>query len=144
MPSPEPSINPFQPEPATVGPAAEEPQLWTGANERCGRFVVVRPLAKGGLGEVVVAQDDELGREVALTRIQDRFTGDAGSRRRFLVEAAITAKLEHPGIVPIYGLVQDDHGQPCYAMRFIQGESLLEAIKRWHGAPARPAAMACP
>src|SRR5438477_105545 len=58
-------------------------------------------------------------------------------RRRFLNEAEITARLEHPGIVPIYGLVQDEQGQPCYAMRFIAGQSLAEAIKNWHasGAP---------
>jgi hypothetical protein len=98
------------------------------------RYTILRPHAKGGLGEVLVAEDTELKRSVALKRIQKRFAGDAGARRRFLNEAEITARLEHPGIVPIYGLVQDEHGQPCYAMRFIEGESLAEAIRRFHGA----------
>ena len=47
---------------------------------------------------------------------------------RFLREAAITARLQHPGIVPIYGLGQDDDG-PFYTMPFIQGQTLQEAIE---------------
>jgi WD40 repeat protein len=42
--------------------------------------------------------------------------------------------LEHPGVVPVYGLGQDADGRPCYAMRFIQGESMKEAIERFHAA----------
>ena len=48
------------------------------------------------------------------------------------MEAEVTGKLEHPGIVPIYGLGNDPTGRPYYAMRFIQGESLLDEIKRHH------------
>src|SRR5262249_31634250 len=62
-----------------------------------------------------------------------KFANDPAALRRFLNEAEITARLEHPGIVPVYGLVKDDHGRPCYAMRFIAGESLAEAIRRFHG-----------
>jgi serine/threonine-protein kinase len=51
---------------------------------------------------------------------------------RFLREAAITARLEHPGIVPIYGLGRDADGNPCYAMRFIHGTSLGQAVKAYH------------
>jgi eukaryotic-like serine/threonine-protein kinase len=101
---------------------------------RYGRFALQRLHAQGGLGEVHVAVDAELGRNVAIKRIQDRFVHNAAAKRRFLNEAEITAKLEHPGIVPIYGLVQDEQGQPCYAMRFIAGESLADAIKKWHEA----------
>ena len=111
------------------------------AGPRYGRFAVQRFHAKGGLGEVHLAIDEELKRSVALKRMQDRFADDVAAKRRFLNEAEITAKLEHPGIVPIYGLVQDEHGQPCYAMRFIEGESLGDAIKRWHGL-ASPVALA--
>jgi serine/threonine-protein kinase len=48
----------------------------------------------------------------------------------------VTARLEHPGVVPVHGLVRDDSGQPCYAMRFVQGETLADAIRRYHDAPA--------
>ena len=59
----------------------------------------------------------------------DRF--HEGARRRFLREAAITARLQHPGIVPIYGLGQDEDG-PFYTMPFIQGQTLQEAIDELH------------
>src|SRR5262249_3738286 len=81
--------------------------------------------------EVHVARDEELSRQVALKRIQRPCAGDPESRLRFLQEAEITAQLEHPGVVPVYGLVQGDSGQPCYAMRFIQGETLESALTRF-------------
>jgi hypothetical protein len=68
------------------------------------RFRVLRPHARGGLGAVFVALDQELHREVALKQILDRHADDLTSRQRFLVEAEITGGLEHPGIVPVYGL----------------------------------------
>jgi tRNA A-37 threonylcarbamoyl transferase component Bud32 len=90
--------------------------------------------ARGGLGEVHVAHDQELDRDVALKRIREDRAGDAESRRRFLQEAEITGKLEHPGIVPVYGLVRGVDGEPCYAMRFVQGDTLKDAIERFHKA----------
>jgi eukaryotic-like serine/threonine-protein kinase len=96
------------------------------------RFRVLRPHAQGGLGTVDVALDSELNREVALKRILDRHADDPGSRARFLLEAEITGGLEHPGIVPVYGLGHDDDGRPYYAMRFIKGDSLREAIETFH------------
>ncbi len=96
-----------------------------------GRFQILRPHAKGGLGEVFVARDEELDREVALKQIRGDDLG-LEKRERFMREAEITGKLEHPGIVPIYGLGTDDLGNPYYAMRFIRGQSLGEAIKQFH------------
>ena len=96
------------------------------------RFRILRPHAEGGLGEVYVARDEELRREVALKQIQDRHADDPTSRARFLLEAEVTGRLEHPGIVPVYGLGRDADGRPYYAMRFIRGESLKEAIARFH------------
>jgi tetratricopeptide (TPR) repeat protein/tRNA A-37 threonylcarbamoyl transferase component Bud32 len=96
------------------------------------RYRPLRFHAKGGLGEVHVARDEELQRDVALKRLQQQFAADSESRRRFLREAEVTGRLEHPGIVPVYGMVQDADGQPCYAMRFIEGESLKDAIERFH------------
>jgi serine/threonine-protein kinase len=101
---------------------------------RDGRFQILRPHARGGLGEVFVARDGELNREVALKEIQDRHADHPESRTRFVLEAEITGALEHPGIVPVYGLGTYPDGRPYYAMRFIRGESLQEAIKRFHAA----------
>lgn len=96
------------------------------------RFKVIRPHARGGLGEVFVAKDRELNREVALKEIQSRFADHTDSRSRFLLEAEVTGGLEHPGIVPVYGLGSYEDGRPYYAMRFIKGDSLKEAIAAFH------------
>jgi tetratricopeptide (TPR) repeat protein/tRNA A-37 threonylcarbamoyl transferase component Bud32 len=98
------------------------------------RFRILRPHAKGGLGQISVAEDQELHREVALKEIQDRHADNPESRSRFVLEAEITGGLEHPGIVPVYGLGQYADGRPFYAMRFIRGDSLNEAIQRFHRA----------
>ena len=97
------------------------------------RFRVLRPHARGGLGAVFIALDAELNREVALKQILDRQADDPVSRQRFLREAEVTGGLEHPGIVPVYGLGADADGRPFYAMRFIRGSSLKEAIEHFHG-----------
>ena len=98
------------------------------------RYRIVREHAKGGLGEVFVAYDEELNREVALKEIQGRHADNSESRARFMIEAEVTGGLEHPGIVPVYGLGQYPDGRPYYAMRFIRGQSLKEAIARFHKA----------
>jgi serine/threonine-protein kinase len=98
------------------------------------RFRVLRPHARGGLGAVFVALDAELHREVALKQILDAHADDPTSRTRFLLEAEITGGLEHPGIVPVYGLGTYGDGRPYYAMRFIRGDSLKAAIERFHAA----------
>jgi serine/threonine-protein kinase len=95
------------------------------------RFRILRPHAKGGLGAVFVALDQELHREVALKQILDKHADDPFSRARFVLEAEITGGLEHPGIVPVYGLGCHADGRPYYAMRFINGDSLKEVVDRF-------------
>ena len=79
-----------------------------------------------------VALDEELHREVALKQILEKHSDDRVSRQRFVAEAEITGGLEHPGVVPVYGLGTDGEGRPYYAMRLIKGDSLKEAIDRFH------------
>ncbi len=104
------------------------------------RFTVLRPHARGGLGAVHVALDRELKREVALKQIQERHADEPASRARFVFEAEVTGALEHPGIVPVYSLGADVIGRPYYVMRFIKGDSLQEAIAKFHGEPGRVSA----
>jgi len=121
---------------AVTAPAEPGPIDWQALGQR-----TFRPLSfhrRGGLGEVYVAEDSELGRKVALKRIRKRFETNADARQDFLREAAITGLLEHPGVVPVYGLVQDANGSPCYAMRFIQGESLKDALETFRGGSGPP------
>src|SRR5207253_3279539 len=87
---------------------------------------------EGGLGKVSVARDEELHREVALKEIKDHHADNPDSRARFLLEAEVTGGLEHPGIVPVYGLGTYADGRPFYAMRFIKGDSLQEAVRTFH------------
>ena len=96
-----------------------------------GRFRILRPHARGGLGQVSVALDQEIHREVALKEILPDHL-DQSSRERFVLEAEITGGLEHPGIVPVYAFGHTPDGRPYYAMRFVQGESLKHAIDQYH------------
>jgi eukaryotic-like serine/threonine-protein kinase len=97
-----------------------------------GRFQIVREHAKGGMGRVSVAIDNELNRRVAFKDIQAKFADDELTRHRFTREALITGQLEHPGIIPVYGLGYDAQGHPYYTMRFVEGSSLRDALKEFH------------
>jgi serine/threonine protein kinase len=99
------------------------------------RFSVLHQHAEGGLGRVHLARDKQLHRTVALKEIRPERADDPHVRARFLAEAEITGQLEHPGIVPIYALEHDEAGRPVYAMRFIQGRTLGEAIRAYHERP---------
>ncbi|WP_165226476.1 serine/threonine-protein kinase [Aquisphaera insulae] len=86
------------------------------------------PHAVGGLGRIFRARDSELGRVVALKEIHPAWDADPSLRARFTLEAEITGILEHPGVVPIYSLGEHPDGRPYYAMRFIEGQTLQEAV----------------
>ena len=118
----DPIVNPDRTPTYSVGSVTSDGQ----------RFRILRPHAHGGLGAVFVAIDSELNREVALKQILDDHADDPVSRQRFLLEAEVTGGLEHPGIVPVYGLGSYGDGRPYYAMRFIRGDSLKEAIQQFH------------
>ncbi|MBI1915473.1 MAG: serine/threonine protein kinase [Planctomycetes bacterium] len=115
-------------------PNATSPDIIGRSTGAVARFRILRPHARGGLGEVFVARDEELQRDVALKEIQERHAGQPESRARFLLEAEVTGQLEHPGIVPIYGLGVYADGRPFYAMRFIQGDSLKDALAAFYQA----------
>ncbi len=104
------------------------------------RFVVVRPHASGGLGDVSVALDRELNREVALKRVRQQIANNPEACARFRMEAEVTGGLEHPGIVPVYSMGATEEGHPFYAMRFIRGETLHHAIRRYHAGADNDAA----
>src|SRR6202034_268279 len=70
--------------------------------------------------------------EVALKEILDHHADNPAYQAKFLVEAEITGGLEHPGIVPVYGLGHHIDGRPYYAMRFVKGDNLKQAIERFH------------
>ncbi len=126
---PEDSYDPLGTTDASDGTVSYEPEVSARSG---GRFRILRFHAEGALGAIFVARDEELNRDVALKRMKDEAACDPNCRVRFVREAEITGRLEHPGIVPVYGLCKFGDGRPEYAMRFIEGESLRTAIARHH------------
>lgn len=109
----------------------EAPQL-NGAVDLTSAYTVLHQHATGGLGEIYLAHDSTLQREVAVKTLKDVCRQMPDRVARFLREARITGQLEHPGIVPVYGLGASGDGKPLYAMRFVRGVSLDEAIETAH------------
>ncbi|MBN2489802.1 MAG: protein kinase [Planctomycetes bacterium] len=106
------------------------------------RYHLIAEHARGGFGAVWRARDENLRREVALKQLSPPLAERPEFRRRFVGEARITARLEHPGIVPIYDLADAEAGAAYYAMKLVRGETLAAAIARFHAlapdAPERP------
>ena len=96
------------------------------------RFEIISAHAQGGLGEVLLAEDRQLNREVALKRIREKWSDNEHARIRFQLEAEITGRLEHPGVVPVYALGTRADGEVYYAMRFIRGKSLEDTLNEFH------------
>jgi eukaryotic-like serine/threonine-protein kinase len=122
---------------AKLAPAVPDP-AGPQSQSAASRFRILRAFQKGGLGQVSLAHDGELNREVALKEILPRHADSGEARQRFLMEAEITGSLEHPGVVPVYGLGQYADGRPFYAMRLIRGDNMQLAIDEFYRQPTAP------
>ncbi|TWT70769.1 serine/threonine protein kinase [Crateriforma conspicua] len=89
-------------------------------------------LQRGGLGAVYVGEDMTAHRRVAVKFLHKHLVADEVCRERFLLEAEVTARLEHPGVIPLYGVGRTTDGDPFYAMRFIDGQSMDDLIASLH------------
>ena len=94
-----------------------------------GNYQLLREVARGGMGIVFEAQDNKLQRIVALKMILDRNLASKEAVQRFYAEAETAARLNHPGIVPVYD-VGSHGGQHYYAMGFVEGPTLSEELRR--------------
>src|SRR5262249_21010242 len=92
------------------------------------RYELGEEIARGGIGRVFSAYDHGLKREIAIKVLQDRFQEDPQARRRFLNEAKIVAKLQHPGIAPIYELLRMEYNQYFITMPLIRGTTLEKLL----------------
>ncbi|HXG10284.1 MAG TPA: serine/threonine-protein kinase [Gemmataceae bacterium] len=122
-------------EPAsTLDPVSSSPaDLPPPTRPRSRRYTLMGLHATGGVGRVWLARDEALGRTVALKDLRPEVAGSSRHRARFLEEAKVTGQLEHPGVVPVYDLVREPEGElPFYAMRFVCGRTLPEAIREYH------------
>src|SRR5262249_49515202 len=101
---------------------------------RIGRYRVERPLGEGGFGRVYLAHDDELHRPVAIKVPHRHLVSQPEDVEAYLAEARILAGLDHPHLVPVYGVGRTDGGR-CYVVsRFIEGSDL--GRKRNEGRPS--------
>lgn len=100
---------------------------------RVGRYDLVERLAQGGMGDVWLARDPDLGREVAVKTIRGDLT-DEEIRERFLREARALAQCSHPTIVPIYDFGVEE-GRPYFVMERVSGRTLAEMVERGGALP---------
>ncbi len=96
------------------------------------RYKLTQLHARGGIGQVWLAYDESVGRNVAWKELLPETVDHASARQRFLHEARLTGQLEHPGIVPVYDLGVRSGEQPYYVMRFVKGRTLGEASRQYH------------
>jgi predicted Ser/Thr protein kinase len=96
--------------------------------ERLSGLKVLSVIGSGGMGRVYLAQDEGLGREVAIKTLSPVLSRDERLRERFMQEARALARLSHPNIVRIYRLGQADE-IPHYVMEYIHGAPLVEAAR---------------
>lgn len=122
----------------TAYATAAEPTPLDPAAREFGDFTLLDKIAEGGMGVVYRAKQKRLNRVVALKMIRSGRLADAEEIQRFHREAEAAAKLEHPGIVPIYQ-VGEANGQHYFAMAFVRGRSLAEMIREQPIPPKRAA-----
>jgi len=96
------------------------------------RFERQHFLDSGNLGEVFFAKDTELNRTVVTKYIRPEMSGDTFKQALFHLEGEVTGSLEHPSVVPVYGLGKDTKGRLYYAMRYVRGKKLSRVIAEYH------------
>src|SRR5262245_44977634 len=118
---PDPTRSVADPAAATGGAPAPPPAP---APASAGRYDLGDEIARGGMGAVYRATDTQLGREVAVKILAERFAPRSAAARRFDGEARIAAQLQHPGIPPVHDLGTLADGRPFLAMKLIKGDTL--------------------
>lgn len=105
--------------------------------EQLGEYRLLDKLGAGGMGVVYLARDDVLQRTVALKLIRPEHLYMSGARERFQREVETIARLQHPGIVPIYGVGKSE-GMPYFTMQHIRGCSMSAALSQLQKANTPP------
>jgi len=111
---------------ATVHNAEVLRRLGPGVKVR--KYRILRELGRGGQGRVFLALDEELGRQVALKTIAALPLLDEATFQRFHNEGLAAARLRHPNVVQLYDVFEQD-GVPFLAMEYLEGETLLSAVR---------------
>jgi serine/threonine protein kinase len=99
-----------------------------------GRYEIGKRLGHGGMATVYLARDRELGRSVAVKILADNLAGDDNLRKRFKREARLAAKLDHPNVVQVYDVGEEDD-RPFIVMEHVDGGTLADRLDRPRGLP---------
>ena len=106
---------------------------------RFGGYEAINEIGEGGQGKVILAHDVAMGRDVVVKVLKNHWSWSHTAGDRLEQEAKITGNLEHPGVIPVYGLGRDAEGCPYYAMRYVRAERTLQiAIAEVHRLPETP------
>ena len=97
---------------------------------RIGKYEIVRPLGKGAMGQVYVAHDTILDRDVALKVMVANIADDPELKQRFAREARAVAKMTHPNVVMVFDLFDHTDGSPVIAMELLKGQDLQKAVRQ--------------
>src|SRR5664279_1075390 len=114
-----------------VGATQASPTTNPGTGALPARYRLAGSLGHGGMGEVLLATDTQIDREVAIKRMLIDPTGPAVAR--FLREAKVQGRLDHPAIVPVYELAHDTEGRPFFVMKRLVGVTLADVLARHTG-----------
>jgi len=112
--------------------AAESPRTRATVLAGLERYRIGERLAKGGMGEVLLARDEQIGRDVAIKRMRATAPSER-SRQRFLREACIQGRLAHPAIVKVHEIGRDSEALPFFVMERLEGTTLAELLQRGLG-----------
>jgi eukaryotic-like serine/threonine-protein kinase len=102
------------------------------------RFTVVKKIGSGGMADVYLVREDDFDRHLALKVIREGLHGSEYNRNRFLNEAKLLGLLQNQNIVPVHRMGELDDRRPYYAMRFVHGDSLMQAINRFYDPATAP------
>ena len=94
------------------------------------RYEKIKDLGRGGMGEVSLVRDNDIGRIVALKRLFKPPSGDPSGLLRFISEVRTVGQLEHPNIVPIHDVGLDENGNYYFVMKYVDGETLEHVITK--------------
>jgi len=99
------------------------------AEQRLGRFTLVRELGRGGMGVVYLATDDTLGRNVAVKTLPDELAKDRDRLARLEREAKALASVSHPSVATIHALEESDSGSRFLVLEYVEGVSLHQRLR---------------
>lgn len=97
---------------------------------QAGRYVLTKEIAHGGMGAILLAEDEQFHRSLAIKVLLGQIDASSRTGQRFFEEAQVMGQLQHPGIPPVHELGTLPGGRPFFSMKLIEGETLADQLKR--------------